>query len=90
MMPFSVPVWHEVVRTLARYAIYFFIHYILHISSIFVLMQGDSGGPLMIPEKDKFYLLGVVSFGYKCAEPGYPGVYTRLTHYINWVMDKMH
>jgi len=67
-----------------------FLHYILHISSIFVLMQGDSGGPLMIPEKDKFYLLGVVSFGYKCAEPGYPGVYTRLTHYINWVMDKMH
>lgn len=53
-------------------------------------MQGDSGGPLMIPEKDKFYLLGVVSFGYKCAEPGYPGVYTRLTHYINWVLDKMH
>ncbi|XP_041982788.1 proclotting enzyme-like [Aricia agestis] len=47
--------------------------------------QGDSGGPLMLLAAGRWTQIGVVSFGNKCGEPGYPGVYTRVTHYLNWL-----
>lgn len=49
--------------------------------------QGDSGGPLVYNEGTRYYLIGVVSFGKKCATPGYPGAYTRVTKYLKWLND---
>ncbi|PKH03746.1 hypothetical protein CXF72_04735 [Psychromonas sp. MB-3u-54] len=46
--------------------------------------QGDSGGPLIIQENG-WKQMGIVSWGFGCAASGYPGVYTRLSLYNEWV-----
>ena len=42
--------------------------------------KGDSGGPLMVRQKDgRWVLVGLVSAGFSCGQPGQPGIYHRYT-----------
>lgn len=56
--------------------------------------RGDSGGPLMIQElynnRRYYYLVGVVSFGpTPCGVENWPGVYTRVDAYIDWIQQNI-
>lgn len=50
--------------------------------------QGDSGGPIQIRHSSiscMYTVVGITSFGIRCAETSLPGVYTRVYPYIDWI-----
>ncbi|EFX77159.1 trypsin [Daphnia pulex] len=55
--------------------------------------QGDSGGPLFVLPADgnvaNVQQLGIVSWGRGCGLADYPGVYTQLSYYLEWINQNM-
>lgn len=47
--------------------------------------QGDSGGPMVTQQGSVWIQSGVVSFGFGCARPNLPGVYSRVSRYQSWI-----
>ena len=52
---------------------------------------GDSGGPLVYRAiaDDPYYQVGIVSYGTKICGQGIPGVYTRVTSFLDWIQSKL-
>eukprot|EP00985_Skeletonema_marinoi_P001409 scaffold568_cov93-Skeletonema_marinoi.AAC.7 len=48
--------------------------------------SGDSGGPLLTSYEDPLQV-GIVSWARNCAEPGSPGVYTRVSYFADWIKE---
>ncbi|KAK0137421.1 Transmembrane protease serine 13 [Merluccius polli] len=52
--------------------------------------QGDSGGPLVCQDKDdRWFLVGITSWGAGCGRSQQPGVYTKVTSMLPWIQSKM-
>jgi secreted trypsin-like serine protease len=54
---------------------------------------GDSGGPLVAPASSVargYVQVGIVSWGPQCGNPLYPGVYTRVSSFTDWIDKTMN
>uniref|UniRef100_A0A336M6F9 CSON009877 protein n=1 Tax=Culicoides sonorensis TaxID=179676 RepID=A0A336M6F9_CULSO len=50
---------------------------------------GSSGGPIQVTSRNvycSYYLVGITSAGVRCTE-GYPGLFTKVSEYLDWIED---
>ena len=72
-------------RLLSRYVPNEVVFYFVWLKSL--SFPGDSGGPIFQWAGQYWEQVGIVSYGDGCAQPGLPGVYTRLSYYYQWIEE---
>lgn len=68
-----------------------YINFIRNHLMLTIWFQGDGGGPLQIDLAVPYCmhdLIGIISFGRKC-NIKYPNVYTRVSHFVPWIVSKV-
>ena len=44
---------------------------------------------LSLGAEGNYYLLGIISSGRGCGRAGFPGIYTRVAQFIDWLVPKL-
>lgn len=47
------------------------------------------GGPLVCPDWGTWWLVGVVIWGHRCAEPHHSGIYAKVAESLDWDHDNV-
>lgn len=80
---------HVLEVIIKNYSRNYFLKLSLNVQNYFL----DSGGPLMNDNSAnnvRVVLLGIVSFGPRsCGLANFPGVYTRVSSYIPWILESI-
>ncbi|ELK02635.1 Testicular serine protease 2 [Pteropus alecto] len=52
------------------------------------ICRGDSGGPLVCRLNNTWFLMGLSSWSLACRAPVSPSVFTKLTYFSSWILEK--